>query len=173
MLPLTAERKLVGCLSLEWAEARDFDPELRDSLLAVAELCAQPVVALLRLHDEPLPELEAEPARTRWFRGIVDELPAPVLLLDPRFEEQDLRDLHITFANRAAGDTFRADASLLEVHPEVASENLLRIAHEVLHSGQAQRDVPLELAREDGAVEVSHSALVRVGSVLLLTWQEE
>jgi hypothetical protein len=174
VLPLLVDRQLVGVLSLEWDEPHRFDDRAREQLLAVAELCSAPIADLLRRYDEPLPGVEFEPGYAGWFRNFLDSIPAAAVLLQPELEGTRLIDLQVLFVDHDAitnGSALRVGTSLFESFPELVAGPFLALAETVLITGEPRREPEVKLATGAAPVTLLDVSLVRVGTLLTVSWR--
>lgn len=113
-----------------------------------------------------------EPAQAGWFLTVLDQLPAPTILLEPQAVDGEIRDLVVRYVSPAAGDGFRPDASLRELQPQMGMDTLLAAAEDVLESGVAVNHLELRLVRVSSTERIV-AVLVPAGGLLLLTWHQE
>lgn len=173
VLPLSIDRQLVGVLSLDWEGAHRFDDGVREQLRGVASLCSAPIADLLRRYDEPLAGVEFEPGYAGWFRTFLDSIPAAGILLEPELDGSRLVDLRVLFVDRDAGADaapWRVGTSLFESFPELVGGSFLATAESVLRLGDPRREAELALRTDDSALTLIDVGLMRVGTLLALSW---
>lgn len=173
-LPIELEGRLVGVLALDW----DADDELADAtrrtLLTVAQQCAGPVAQLLRSHDDPLTNLDFEPAHARWFWGFLDVQPIPHVVLEARVEQDVIVDLDVVFANAHARSITALSTGdhLLEYFPRLVDRGLVQHATEVLRTGAVHHTELVVVPLDRGSVQTFRNLTIsRVGTLLVVSWR--
>ena len=175
VLPLSVDRQLVGVLSLDWEGEHRFDAAAREQLAGVASLCSAPIAELLRRYDEPFAGVEFEPGYAGWFQTVLDSIPAAAVLLEPEVDGSRLVDLEVLFVDRDAGvgaGGWRVGTSLFESFPELAGGSFPKTAQGVLRTGEPRRQAELVLRTSDDALSLLDVGLVRVGTLLAVSWAQ-
>ncbi|WP_432829878.1 SpoIIE family protein phosphatase [Dactylosporangium sp. CA-092794] len=149
--PLISGERVIGGILLTWADGLPDGEELRRYVTALLEPVARQVDALIgdeiasAWFDVPGEETgQAAPAQV-WLPTVVDALHTPGALLSPVYDDGQLVDFRVEYANGLARQIFsiaRVDpdeATLLAAYPALGSATLLPEFARVLQDGQPRR----------------------------------
>jgi serine phosphatase RsbU (regulator of sigma subunit) len=149
--PLISGERVIGGILMTWAEALPDTDELRRYVTALLEPVARQVDALIgdeiasawfRVAGEE--SGQAAPAQV-WLPTVVDALHDPGALLSPVYEDGQLVDFRVEYANWLARQIFSGarvdpdEATLLAAYPALGSSTLLPEFARVLQEGQPRR----------------------------------
>ncbi|GAA2326917.1 SpoIIE family protein phosphatase [Dactylosporangium salmoneum] len=149
--PLISGERVIGGILLTWADGLPEAEELRRYVSALLEPVARQVDALIGdeiasawFHVAGEEIGQAAPAQV-WLPTVVDALHDPGALLSPVFEEGQLVDFRVEYANGLARKIFAGarvdpdEATLLAAYPALGSSTLLPEFALVLQDGQPRR----------------------------------
>jgi hypothetical protein len=182
-MPVELAGLRLGVVGMTWDAPHVISPDQRRDLLELADRCARPLAEHLLSRDalaDALPQLITEPGRSRWFHAAIEELPVPLLLLQPALDaDGSLVDLELVQPNgeavaRLTEHVRPTSRRVSEITPWLPRSPLWPLFVATLRDGTTRRvehlDVPIdgEGRRELRAIDVRVS---RVGSLLLLAWR--
>jgi PAS domain-containing protein len=164
-----------GVLEPIWREHREFTPDDRAYLMALAAAVAGRIWRLSRLVADVL----AAPGH--WLQSALDAVAAPVLLLSPyRDASGELVDFTVDYASAQAGDPDGQEPDdlvgcrLLDVRPLLAAAGVFDGYRQALLTGvpwqRAACNETILMGGEPRTALISRSA-VRLGDGLLVSWQ--
>ncbi|MEV6927714.1 SpoIIE family protein phosphatase [Dactylosporangium sp. NPDC051485] len=149
--PLISGERVIGGILLTWADGLPEGEELRRYVGALLEPVARQVDALIGdeiasawFHVAGEESGQAAPAQV-WLPTVVDALHDPGALLSPVYEDGQLVDFRVEYANGLARRIFAAarvdpdEATLLAAYPALGSSTLLPEFALVLQDGQPRR----------------------------------
>jgi PAS domain-containing protein len=174
-LPLHHAGRTFGVLEPIWRDHREFSPEDRAYLVALAAAVAGRIWRLSRLVADVL----AAPGH--WLQSALDAVAAPILLLSPfRDATGAVVDFTIDFASTQAGHPWGQEPDelvgcrLLDVRPTLAASGVFDGYRQALLTGvpwqRAAQTETILVGGEKRTALLSRSA-VRLGDGLLVSWQ--
>jgi PAS domain-containing protein len=174
-LPLHHAGRTFGVLEPIWREHREFSPEDRAYLMALAAAVAGRIWRLSRLVADVL----AAPGH--WLQSALDAVAAPILLLSPfRDSTGAVVDFTIDYASSQAGHPWGQEPDelvgcrLLDVRPTLAASGVFEGYRQALLTGapwqRAAQTETIMVGGEPRPALLSRSA-VRLGDGLLVSWQ--
>jgi hypothetical protein len=182
-MPVELAGLRLGVMGMTWNAPHAIEPDQRRDLLELADRCARPLAEHLLSRDalaDALPRLITEPGRSRWFHAAIEELPVPVLLLQPSLDaDGSLVDLELVQPNgeavaRLTEHVRPTSRRVSEITPWLPRSPLWPLLVATLQDGTTRRlehlDLPLDEQgrRELRAIDIRVS---RVGSILLVAWR--
>jgi hypothetical protein len=171
-MPLFHGNRLVGVLGLTWDARCEFDDATARRLQDTAVRIAPRMLELLRQHREDGVCAELEPAHADWFHRVLDTLPTPIVLLEPKRDDGRIVDLIVLHANRASHPgPAPVGRGLLEHWPQLLRTELLDRVGGVLAGrspwGVERFTIPGSPGRP--GLELDELHVTRVGSVVVLS----